>query len=97
MKSNSIDDDDDLILLGWSEVSKMTYRMLQKQLKARGLSPIGTTAALQARLYEALGGECVVEDGKAIGICDDDQVAKVRVLIVVHEDWSEIYWLGNTT
>ena len=67
--------------LEWKEIQKLTYRKLQKHLKARNLDTLGTTAALQARLHEACGGECVIDGGKAIGVCADEQVAQVRLQV----------------
>jgi hypothetical protein len=67
--------------LEWKEITKLTYRKLQKHLKARNLDTLGTTAVLQARLHEACGGECFIDGGKAIGVCADEQVAQVRLQI----------------
>jgi len=58
-------------------VAKLRFRELRKELESRGLSPVGTTGQLRARLREAVIGneECVVlEDGTTEGDCDPDDV-----------------------
>ena len=68
-------------IIGWKDISSMPYRQLQKHLKARQLDPVGTTAFLRERLHAACGGECIIEDFKAIGICDEEQMAQVCVSV----------------
>jgi hypothetical protein len=65
--------------LEWREIRNLPYRQLQKHLKARELEPIGTTAVLRERLHMASGGECIVDEGAAIGNCADEQIAEVRL------------------
>jgi hypothetical protein len=68
-------------IIGWKDISSMPYRQLQKHLKARNLDPVGTTAILRERLHAACGGECIIEDLKAIGNCDEEQMTQVCVSV----------------
>jgi hypothetical protein len=74
-----VNDSAGMEIIGWKDISSMPYRQLQKHLKARQLDPVGTTAVLRERLHAACGGECVIDELKAIGNCDDEQMAQVCI------------------
>lgn len=72
-----VTEDDNVVTvedLDWKDISNLSYRDLQKQMKARELSVVGTTAVLRERLFLACGGECVVDeaDNKLVGDCSED-------------------------
>jgi len=68
--------------LEWEEITELSYRSMQKHLKARGLNTFGTTAVRRERLHEACGGECVIDEtyDKLVGDCqpDDDAFLKMK-------------------
>jgi hypothetical protein len=71
--------------LEWKDITCMTYRQLQKHLRARDLDPIGTTAVLRERLHMATGGECVVlndETGKTVGECEEEIKVSTRCVLI---------------
>lgn len=76
-----VTEDDNVVTvedLDWKDISNLSYRDLQKHIKARELSVVGTTAVLRERLHLACGGECVVDEAydKLVGDCsEDDKVA----------------------
>jgi len=67
--------------LEWKEITDLSYRNLQKNLKARKIDPIGTTAVLRDRLQMACGGECVVDEAydKLAGNCNPDDEAVLKM------------------
>jgi hypothetical protein len=69
--------------VSWRDITSLTYRKLQQELKSRNLNCLGTTAVLRERLYVACGGECVVDDrGKAVGDCAEDDAVSCNFLLV---------------
>lgn len=86
------EDDNNKIIesLEWKEISDLSYRSLQKQLKARELSAVGTTAVLRERLHLACGGECVVaDDEKLVGDCSASDEAALTMKGVEFTDVSD--------
>lgn len=80
--SNSVDTEE--ATLEWKDITCMTYRQLQKHLRARDLDPIGTTAVLRERLHMATGGECVVlndETGETVGECEGEIKVSTRNVV----------------
>jgi len=83
VEADVVIEDEKVILdsLSWKEISELSYRSLQKELKARELSAVGTTVVLRERLHLANGGECVVDESydKLVGDCSESDAAALTM------------------